>query len=288
VGWEELSARRQDIIDKAVALLQETYQFSVTRRGAEMTEYLLSSPVLLAGEDVPVDSLQGKIVRSQLTGRKGDILPDNLPRFPVREWLQFLANLDPTRVREINRNTRNKLLQRAASSKDDDGAARMVSNYAALATAWILLAEFAGIAADQNQFPDDLVEEMNGHIIESRAVREPWVWIMEIVLGEIDRQEFKSPFKFEQRNDGDTWLFIRPTHIMQHLSQTSALRAKFDAMPVKTAKVFAKQLERAGVVAETNIERSIRSQRIGHLYALSLNQLATYGLSVSTPDGPLP
>lgn len=287
VGWEELSARRQDIIDKAVALLQETYQFSVTRRGSEMTEYLLSAPVLLAGEDVPVDSLQGKIVRSQLTGRKGDMLPENLPAFPVREWLQFLAELDPSRVREIHRTTRNKLHQRTAGSKDDDGAERMVSNYAALATAWILLAEFAGIASDQNQFPDDLVQEMNSHIIESRAVREPWVWIMEIILGEIDRNEFKSPFKFEQRNDGDVWLLIRPTHIMQHLSQTSSLRAKFDAMPVKTAKVFAKQLERADVVAETNLERSIRRQRIGHLYALSLNQLQTYGLSVSTPDGPL-
>ena len=287
VGWEEISARRQDIIDKAVALLQESYQFSVTRRGADMTEYLLSAPVLLAGEDVPVDSLQGKIVRAQLTGRKGEILPENLPRFPVREWLYFLANLEPGRVREIYRNTRTKLTQRAASSVDDDGAARMISNYAALATAWILLTEFAGIAADQNQFPDDLVQEMNSHIIESRALREPWVWIMEIVLGEMDRHEFKSPFKFEQRNDGDVWLLVRPTHIMQHLSQTNSLRTKFDAMPVKTAKVFASQLERAGVVAETNLERNIRRQRIGHLYALSLNKLASYGLSVSVPDGPL-
>lgn len=287
IGWEELSARRQDIIDKAVGLLQETYQFTITRRGGDMTEYLLCAPVLLAGEDVPVDSLQGKIVRSQLSGRKGDILPTNLPRFPVREWLQFLASLDPNRVREIHQATRNKLLQRAAGSKDDDGAARMVSNYAALGTAWILLAEFSGIASDQNQFPDDLIQEMNIHIMESRANREPWVLIMEIILGEMDRHEYKFPFKFEACPDGDTWLLIRPTHIMQHLSQTSALRSKFDAMPVKTAKVFAKQLERSEVAVKADLERTIRRQRIGHLYALSLNQLATYGLSVSIPDGPL-
>jgi hypothetical protein len=287
VGWEELSARRQDVIDKAVALLQETYQYSVTRRGAEMTEYLLSAPVLLAGEDVPVESLQGKVVRSQLSGRKGDILPENLPRFPVREWLQFLAGLDPARVREIHRTTRSKLMQRSAANADDDGAARMINNYAALATAWLLLCEFAGIANDQNRFPDDLIQEMNSHIMESRSEREPWIWILEIILGEIDRQQYQSPFKFEQRPDGDVWLLLRPTHCMQHLSQTSALRAKFDSLPVKTAKVFAKQLDRAGVVAECNLERSIRKQRIGHLYAISLNELASYGLSVSTPDGPL-
>ena len=28
VGWEELSARRQDVIDKAVAMLQENYQYT--------------------------------------------------------------------------------------------------------------------------------------------------------------------------------------------------------------------------------------------------------------------
>jgi hypothetical protein len=288
VGWEELSARRQDVIDKAVTLLQETYQYSVTRRGAEMTEYLLSAPVLLAGEDVPVESLQGKVVRSQLSGRKGDILPENLKRFPVREWLQFLAGLDPARVREIHRTTRSKLMQRSAANADDDGAARMINNYAALATAWLLLCEFAGIANDQNRFPDDLIQEMNSHIMESRSEREPWIWILEIILSEIDRQQYQSPFKFEQRQDGDIWLLLRPTHCMQHLSQTSALRTKFDSLPVKTAKVFAKQLERAGVVAECNLERSIRKQRIGHLYAISLNQLASYGLSVSTPDGQLP
>ncbi|WP_457825100.1 hypothetical protein, partial [Staphylococcus aureus] len=77
IGWEELSARRQEVIDKAVGMLQENYQYTVTRRGAEMTEYLLSAPVLLAGEDVPVRSLLGKIIRTDLTGKKGPLLPDD-------------------------------------------------------------------------------------------------------------------------------------------------------------------------------------------------------------------
>lgn len=287
VGWEELSARRQDTIDKAVALLQETYQYSVTRRGADMTEFLLSAPVLLGGEDVPVDTLQGKLVRTQLTGRKGELLPDDLPRFPLRQWLTFLADLNPSRVRELHKSARIKLLARTAASAQDDGAARMVENYAAMATAWCLLCEFSGIAMEQGRFPDDLIQEMNSHVIESRATREPWVWILEIILGEIDRREYAFPYKFEQRPDGDVWLLLRPTHCMAHLSQTGALRAKFDALPVKTAKVFAGQLERAGVIAQSGIERSISRARVAHLYAISLNQLADYGLSVSVPDDPL-
>ena len=82
VGWEEISARKQQVIDAAVALLQESYQYTVTRRGSEMTEYMLCAPVLMAGEDVPVVSLTGKIVRASLRV-KGELIPDDLPRFPV-------------------------------------------------------------------------------------------------------------------------------------------------------------------------------------------------------------
>lgn len=288
VGWEEISARKQDVIDKAVALLQETYQHTITRRGTEMTEYLLAAPVLIAGEDVPVDTLLGKVVRSQLTGRKGAPLPEHLPRFPVREWLQFLAGLDPARVRELYAATRAKLLTRSAASSDDDGATRMVGNYAAIATAWQLLCEFAGIARDQGGFPDDLVAEMNSHVVESSSSREPWVWILEIILGEIDRGEFSAPFHFERSDlaDGDTWLLLRPTHVMQHLSQSTALRAKFDALPVKSARVFHAQLQRAGVIAKADVERSIRRNRVAHLQALSLDRLREYGLSVAVPENP--
>lgn len=288
VGWEELSARRQDVIDKAVALLQETYQFTITRRGSEMTEYLMSASVLLAGEDVPVDSLLGKVVRSQLTGRKGDPLPESLPRFPVREWLQFLAGLDPARVRGLYAATRTKLLTRTAASSDDDGAMRMVGNYAAVATAWLLLSEFAGIASEHGGFPDDLIAEMNSHVVESHAAREPWVWILEIILGEIDRGEFAAPHLFERSDlaDGDTWLLLRPTHVMQHLSQSTSLRAKFDALPVKSARVFHAQLLRAGVIAKADVERTIRRNRVAHLQALSLDRLREYGLSVAVPENP--
>ncbi|MDO8908890.1 MAG: toprim domain-containing protein [Pseudohongiella sp.] len=282
VGWEELSARRQDTIDKAVALLQETYQFTLTRRGTDMTEYLLCAPVLLAGEDVPVDSLLGKVVRTQLSQR-GPEMPENLQRFPVREWLTWLASLAPTRVRETYSGVRSKLLQRTSASANDDGAIRMLGNYAAVATAWRLLTEFAELPVEHGNFPDDLVAEMNSHILESRAAREPWVWIMEIVLGEIDRQQFTYPYQFEKQGD-DTWLLLRATHCMQHISQSTALRSKFDALPVKSARVFGSQLSRAGVVVSQDLERAIHRARVAHLQAISLNKLREYGLSVSIPE----
>ena len=284
VGWEELSARRQDVIDKAVALLQETYQFTITRRGTDMTEYLLSAPVLLAGEDVPVDSLLGKVVRTQLSGRRGELIPENLPRFPVREWLQWLARLQRERVLEIYNTINTKLMQRTAASASDDGATRMVGNYAALATGWQLLCEFAGIPTAQGGFPDCLVTEMNSHVIESRAAREPWVWILEIILGEIDRGQFAAPYRFETADNGDTWLLLRATHCMQHISQSNALRAKYDALPVKSARVFHRQLERAGVIARDGIERTIGGRRVAHLQALSMDVLKEYGLSVAVPE----
>lgn len=283
VVWEELSARGSVIIDKAVALLQETYRFTVTRRGADMTEFLLSAPVLLAGEDVPVDSLLGKVVRTQLSGRKGELLPQNLPKFPVREWLQWLAQLDPQRVRNLHAATKRRMLERSAASHSDSGADRIIENFSALGTAWLLLAEFAGLPPEIGGLPDDLTTEMNRHVIDTKAAREPWVWILEIILGEIDRRMYPSPVKFEAA-EGDTWLILRTTHCMQHLSQNNALRAKYDSLPVKSAKVFLQQLDRAGVIAATGIERSIKGHRVAHMQALSLNKLHEYGLTVSVPD----
>lgn len=283
VGWEELSARQQVVIDKAVALLQETYNWTINRRGSDMTEFLLSAPVLLAGEDVPVDSLQGKIIRCQLR-TKGQLIPSNLPNFPVREWLQFLSQTDPIRVRDLTQKIEQRLQQKCISSINDSGAQRMVGNYAAIGTAWMLLCEFAGIAVEQGNFTDDMAAEMNSHIMETKATREPWVWILELILSEIDRHEYKYPHVFQTQDDGDTWLLLRATHCMNHVSGSPALRQKYDALPVKSARVFASQLRNAGVIAAEGVERTIYNQRVAHLQAISLNKLAEYGLSVSIPN----
>ena len=268
--------------------LQECYQFTVTRRGTDMTEYVQCAPVLLAGEDVPVQSLLGKVIRSDLSGRKGDMLPENLPRFPVREWIRWLATLERQRVRELYEKCRLFLMERSATSGEDDGANRMIGNYAALYCAWRLICEFLEMPSNQGEFPLDLLTTMNNHVTESSADREPWVWITEIILGEIDANNFKYPYKFEPDpdNEGESLLYIRFKHMMQHLSTSNSLRAKFDAMPVKSATVFARQVKDAGVCPERfrDKERTIGGKRVAHLFGLSLKELERFGLSVSVPE----
>jgi hypothetical protein len=279
VGFEELSARGQQIIDKAVSILQESYNYSPTKRGAQMLEFVLCAPVMLAGEDVPVKSILGKLVRCDLTGKKGTPIDPNMPVFPVKQWLQFLATLDPDVIRgklEANeRNMRGKL-----SESTESGGNRIVLNYAALATAWGLLCDFAGIDKAQGGFPHDLLDEMNRHLRETVSDRSPWTWIMESSLSAIDARTFGYPHLFDTV-DGVECILVRPSHIMEYMSVTPALRGKFDALPVKTAGVFEKQMEEAGVVYKSGLERVIMNRRIQRLSAISLSKLAEFGLTVA-------
>ncbi|WP_249178192.1 toprim domain-containing protein [Burkholderia vietnamiensis] len=281
VGWEELSARRQDVIDKAVGLLQENYQYTVSRRGADMTEYLLSAPVLLAGEDVPVRSLLGKLVRTNLTGKKGPMMPDDMPRFPVRDWLQFLAGLNKRDVLAKYAELRAYCLDKSRAGGDDDGAKRMAGNYAAVLLAWRYLCDFADLDTSEGNFGADLIAEMNSHISETSSDRSPWVWILETALSEIDAGNFKHPYKFERIGDEDC-LLLQPGHVMDHMSTSNSLREKWNGLPVKTATVFKRQLAAAGVMrgGDKEIERTIFSRRVRHLAALSLPALNEFGLNV--------
>ena len=277
VGWEELSARKQEIIDKAVGLLQENYQYTLNRRGTEMTEFLSSAPVLLAGEDVPVRSLIGKLVRTELTGKKGPLMPEDLPRFPVRQWIEFLTGLSRSQVLAVYERLKEHCLRNSRASGADDGAVRMAGNYAALLTAWRYLAEFAEIDVSQGNFGDDLIAEMNAHITETSADREPWVWILETVLSEMARFEFKYPYQWD-KVDGENCLLVRTSHMMEHLAHTPALREKWNGLPVKSDRVFKKQLHKAGIIVSDTVERTIGQKRVSHLAALSLSRLAQYGL----------
>jgi len=282
VGWEELSARRTDVIDKAVALLQENYQYTISRRGSEMTEYLISAPVLLAGEDVPVKSLIGKIVRTNLSGKKGPMMPDDLPRFPLRQWLQFLAGLNKREVMDKYAAIRDWCVDKSCAAPDDDGAKRMATNYAAPLLAWAYLCKFTGIDERAGGFHSDLIGEMNTHIKETSAERSPWVWIMETALSEMDAGHFRHPYKFDEF-EGEQCLLVNVSHIMDHLSTSNNLRDKWNSLPVKTATVFKRQLVAAGVTVggDKESERTINSKRVRRITALSVDKLAEFGLSVS-------
>lgn len=282
VGWEEISARRQDVIDKAVSLLQECYQYTVSRRGSDMTEYLISAPVLLAGEDVPVRSLLGKVVRTDLTGKKGPMMPEDLPRFPMAEWLAFLAEHTRPQVNSIYNRARQYCWDHSRASGVDDGAKRMAGNYAAVMTAWRLLCEFAGVHAEQGDFIGDVTEEMNSHVAETSADREPWVWIIEILLSEISAGNFRHPFQFDDV-EGEPCLCVRTSHIMDHISSTMSLRDKWNALPVKSDRVLKRQVRNAGVILHEDLERTINNRREAHLVGLGIEALERYGLHAAPP-----
>lgn len=282
VGWEELSARRVDIIEKAVGLLQENYQYTVTRRGSDMTEYLLCAPVLLAGEDVPVRSLTGKVVRCTLDATQMGSMPsESLPRFPVREWLQFLSTLHRERVNETMAQSEDWLSKVYRAPKHDRGARRMLKNYAAVVSAWRFLCEFAGIAPATGNFLHDMREEMNNHIRETSSDREPFVWILELIASELDAGEFKFPWKIDAV-DNQAVLLIRPKDIMSHISTSMRLRDTWNGLPVKTSGVLAKQLQQSeGLVVKSGLDKVIRGRRTAHLFALSIAAMAELGISLS-------
>lgn len=284
VIWEEISARRQEIIDRAVSTLQEAYKYSISRRTSEQTEYVKCAPVLLMGEAVeePVRSIIGKSVRVQLR-EKGPLLPADLPPFPVRQWLDFLATLPPQQIRSVYQQAVEFCRARCRAGGSDEGASRMVENYAAVLTAWRLLQEFAGIALDEIPLTGMLLQEMNGHIGETQASRQPWVWIVEIVLNEIAAGGYPFPYRFGEL-DGQEVFYLRPSQMVHHLKTKPGLRSIWDGMPVKSDRVLKKQMRDAGVIVAERTDPTIHGQRASHMIALSMTKLAEYGLFPEEPN----
>jgi hypothetical protein len=290
VAWGEFSTNKQDVRAKAVASLQESYGYEATSRGMGLKRrYLLSAPVLLSGEDVPVDGLEGKVIRSSLTlaGQGPEIDPEKLGTFPVRQWLEFLASVGKARTREIHASAVTELAERCAAEVNDAGAKRMLQNYAGVYTAWLLMCEFAGLDPRAGSFARDLTAEMNTHISETKATRQPWVSIIERVLNEIAARNFRYPFEF---SDGDEtpMLFVRTAHVMAHLSQTPGLRDFYDELTIKSDRVLKQQLVAAGVVDMKGndprpYERTVRGQRVSYMVGLIVANLKQYGLHPSVP-----
>ena len=284
IGWEELSVNDQRVIDAAVAMLQQAYQSAHTTRGSEHTAFLISAPVLMAGEDVPVKSLTGKLVAEDLTHKtKGAMMPEDLPRFPVREWLAHLAEVGRDKARENHQRWQRQLLNMSRADADDHGAQRMVTNYAAVMTAAGILFDFAGTPHLVDDFFEHLAREMNQHMAATQHDREPWVWIMEHVLSDIDSHQFDYPFGIRD-HDGHDCLIIKPKHIIQHLQTTSRYRQIWDSLPVKSTAVFKKQLQRAGILITDTKELHHNGRRHQRMAALSLEQLDRWGLDVALEE----
>lgn len=285
VGWGELSANKQDLINKALHNLQEAYQYSVTKRGSEMTDYLICAPVLLAGEDVPVDTLHGKVVRNHLElADQGPLMPEDLPVFPVRQWLEYLAGLPKSQVQKLHRECVEAMAKVCAGKTDDAGAKRMLNNYAAVRLAWDLMADFAGLDPEQGGVYGDLTAEMNSHIRESAGERQPWVWIVDTLLSEIARGTFRYPYQFTKDENEERVLAVRTSYVMDHIAKEQSLRDFWDRLPVKSDRVFKRQLQTAQVLVDGVLERTINGKRVSHMVGLSLGALEQYGIYATPPD----
>lgn len=283
VAWEEISTLRPEAAAAANQMLQQTYNYAYSVRGGT-TPMLYSTPVLLTGEEVDMNSLLGKLTRTTLTfAKQGREIPENLPAFPLRQWLEWLAKRPPQAVQEQLEHQFRRCMKDARSSEKDANAKRIIKNFAAIRLGWHYLCEFLSLDTQTGYFEIDLVSEMNSFLAETEAARQPWVWITEIIFGEIDARRYDYPMSYDTV-DGKSVILIRPKHMMDHIHHSSNLKSRWDALPIKTAKVFLKQMQLAGVIVNDDKgkpverERTVNGKRISHMMALDLDKLATFGL----------
>jgi len=210
----------------------------------------------------------------------------------VQQWLTYLSTrYGRGQVRETYERYRKRCLDLSRAAGTDNGAVRMAGNYAAILLAWMLLCEFTGVEEQQGDFIQDVLAQMNSHIAETSQDREPWVWIMEIVLSEIAAGKFRHPYLWDNVGhfgEEEECLLIRTSHIMDHIAHEHHLRDRWNALPVKSDRVFKRQLKQAGVIVEEGtengtVERTISGRRVSNLCAISLGRLERFGL-FATPN----
>lgn len=292
IGWEEISKLPSHVISEAITTLQQTYQYVLVRTNSDQKEFLKSAPVLLAGEDVDSKDIEGKLVRFTVSKKdRGELIPENICRFPMRQWLGFLASLRPERVRELFRECVG-LCQRSSRASSVSDSVRMTENYAALLLAWKLLCEFSSMDENQGHFMPDLFKEMNFHFEATSATRHPWVWIMEAIAREATAGHFElwrvDDFDYMGTPMGEC-LFIRTGDIMHHLKTKIYLRTFWDGLPIKSDRVLKDQLQKAEVVLRNadgsvyEVEKTVRGKRLSRCMVMPLEFLETYGVEFNRP-----
>lgn len=287
ICWEEVSARKEEVITRAVSILQESYKFTFTSRGGDgrMTPYLLCAPALIMGESVEdlLKSVISKSIRINLR-EQGQKLPDDLPAFPVRQWLEYLAKLNRAQVMGLYRKAMELCARWCRSVVNDNSASRMIENYAALLTAWRLLRDFADIPEGTLDLESVLIKTMNEHIADTKASRQPWVWIVEVILHEISAGAYPFPYRFDTTSENEEIFYLRTQQMMHHIRTKPGLRMIWDGLPVKSDRVLKQQLKEAGVIAVDRVGPVIDGKRVDHMVALSIAKLAEYGLHPEVPQ----
>jgi hypothetical protein len=151
-------------------------------------------------------------------------------------------------------------------------------------TQYDALTEMIEEAVDRLDFEWRPYDRLAPDIAEAGAVAKvlsPWARIMEKVLDDIANGVFSGPFKFG-KGDEPNALFIRTSHIMDHLIQCNWLRDNWLEMIIRSDRALKRGLRQAGVLlvesGKDTFERTVDGQRVGHMVGLSLSALQANGV----------
>lgn len=289
IAFDELSnisIKKRSLLESR---MQQCYSYDTTKTRTDMLEFIIITPVLVSGEDVDMRNVISKTICASLKRdwRCDEINIHSIPKWPMLQWLTFLTT--------INRNTFDQKLsecrtfcQRMASSKDSTSM-RMVENYALVLLAWKLVSEFAQISESQSDYINHLISEMNTHIQQTDADREPWVWVMEKISMELQKNSYPYPWKVDRiSNEHQTYqcLLLRIKDIMDYINNSNEMREFRERLPISSSNALKSQLRNAGMIHKEPVH--IRVQETGSRYmncaAIPLFGLAQYGIFIPGAD----
>ena len=174
-----------------MSILQEAYKYTTTRRGSELTEFVISAPVLLMGSQLrnrrnrcsakwcgattptrAVDERSAGVSGAAMAGFSGGAIAEQVAtlygqavEFCWRQWQPTVPI--PARGAWLT-------------------TMRVVDGLEAVAG-------IAGLARDEIPLTPALIQEMNEHISQTDAMRQPWVWVVEVILHEIAAGDYPYP-----------------------------------------------------------------------------------------------
>jgi prophage antirepressor-like protein len=107
--------------------------------------------------------------------------------------------------------------------------------------------------------------------------KSPWVWVIGHFYIKWQDGACQGVIGTEDEVQGVYCLLIRPSQVIECLMHDPDLAETLALLPVRSPRVLRKELEEAGVVVG-ECERVIDGKRVGHLLALSLDQLEAHGI----------
>ena len=271
--------------------MQNTYSYATVTSGSQAISFLKFAPLMLGGEDIgDTDNVLTKTVRCTLDikYRGEEINAHNLPKWPMKQWLKFLADI-PRQQFDEQFEIAHQHCQNYATTKDQTSK-RMVKNYALLLLGWRYVATFSDIQHDTQTAVDvenSIIREMNIHIQTTDAQREPWVSVIEKICMEITTDAYEYPYKVQRTRDIDDEehevICLNATHIMDHIMTKPYLRDFKEKLPISSRNALIAQLKSKDIIVKKfspSIKWKGTATRFQNMLALSVEKLKAYGVSV--------